>query len=51
MDSAYVIDLNPEIAVDAYRSQVISDQAALALFYSNRSVEELLEANHTAAVE
>ena len=40
MDRNYVVDLNPEIAVDVYRSHEISDSVALALFYSNRSVEE-----------
>ncbi|MEM1187178.1 MAG: tetratricopeptide repeat protein [Pseudomonadota bacterium] len=46
----YVVDLNPEIAVDAYRSRAISDDAALALFHSNRSVEELLAGNAEAAM-
>ena len=41
----YVVDLNPEIAEDAYRSRTISDGAARALFHSNRSVEELLAGN------
>ena len=39
---SYVDDLNPEIAADSYRSTVISDEEALSLFYSNRSVEALL---------
>jgi Flp pilus assembly protein TadD len=38
----YVVDLNPAIAVDSYRSEVISDDEALSLLYSNRSVEALL---------
>ncbi len=38
----YVVDLNPEIAADSYRSEVISDEKAMSLFYSNRSVEALL---------
>ncbi len=41
----YVVDLNPEIAEDAYRSRPISDGAARALFHSNSSVEELLAGN------
>ena len=46
----YVVDLNPEIAVDAYRSRTISDRAARALFHSNRSVEELLAGNQDEAL-
>ena len=38
----YVVDLNPAIAVDSYRSAIISDEEALSLLYSNRSVEALL---------
>ena len=51
MRRTYVVDLNPEIAVDAYRSKVISDAAAEALFHSNRSVEELLGGNREQAME
>jgi tetratricopeptide (TPR) repeat protein len=51
MRRTYVVDLNPEIAVDAYRSRVISDRAAEALFHSNRSVEELLAGNREAALK
>ena len=51
MDRDYVVDLNPEIAVDAFQSEVISDAEALSLFYSNRSVEELLSGNRDAATE
>ncbi|MEO1081313.1 MAG: tetratricopeptide repeat protein [Pseudomonadota bacterium] len=41
----YVVDLNPEIAEDAYRSRTISDGAARALFHSNRSVEAMMAGN------
>ena len=37
-----MVDLNPEISTDAYRSRIISDAAAKSLFHSNRSVEALL---------
>jgi tetratricopeptide (TPR) repeat protein len=42
LNRSYVVDLNPEIAADSYRSTIISDGEALSLFYSNRSVEALL---------
>jgi tetratricopeptide (TPR) repeat protein len=42
VDRSYVVDLNPEIAADSYYSEVISDDEAMSLFYSNRSVEALL---------
>ncbi len=46
----YVVDLNPAIAVDSYRTRTISDQQALALYYSNRSVEALLSGDSDAAL-
>jgi tetratricopeptide (TPR) repeat protein len=51
MHRTYVVDLNPEIAVDAYRSRTISDREALSLFYSNRSVEELLSGRRDIALD
>jgi tetratricopeptide (TPR) repeat protein len=45
----YVVDLNPEIAADSYRSTVISDAQALSLFYSNKSVEALLNGTTDSA--
>jgi tetratricopeptide (TPR) repeat protein len=42
VNRSYVVDLNPEIAADSYHSEVISDDEAMSLFYSNRSVEALL---------
>lgn len=42
LNRSYIVDLNPSIAVDSYRSRTISDRQALSLYYSNRSVESLL---------
>ncbi len=47
---SYVVDLNPAIAVDSYRTRTISDREALALYYSNRSVEALLAGTSDAAL-
>jgi tetratricopeptide (TPR) repeat protein len=50
VDRKYVVDLNPEISTDAYRSRIISDAAAKSLFHSNRSVEALLAGDSRQAM-
>ncbi|MEE4192745.1 MAG: tetratricopeptide repeat protein [Halieaceae bacterium] len=50
LNRSYVVDLNPSIAVDSYRSRTINDREALALYYSNRSVELLLAENEEQAL-
>ncbi len=47
----YVVDFNPEIAADSYRSDVIEDQQALSLFYSNKTAEALIAENVDSALE
>jgi tetratricopeptide (TPR) repeat protein len=49
VNRAYVVDLNPEIAADSYRSTEITDREALSLFYSNRSIEALFRGEMDAA--
>ena len=51
MLTSYVADLNPDIAVDSYRARIITDQQALSLFYSNRSVERLLRGEDDTAFQ
>ena len=40
--NAYIVDLNPEIASDVFDTREITDREALALFYSNKTVESML---------
>ncbi len=47
--NAYVVDLNPEIATDVFDTREISDYEALALFYSNKTVETMLDGDSQSA--
>lgn len=47
----YVVDFNPEIAADSYRSEVIEDQQALSLYYSNKTAEALIAEDVDSARE
>jgi len=37
----YVVDLNPRIVVDEYRTEILADHQVLALFYANKAAEAL----------
>jgi len=37
----YVVDLNPRIVVDEYRTEILTDHQVLALFYANKAAEAL----------
>ncbi|MDP1930751.1 MAG: hypothetical protein Q8L60_04780 [Gammaproteobacteria bacterium] len=39
----YVVDLNPRIVVDAYRTETLQDHQVLSLYYSNKAAEALFE--------
>lgn len=39
----YVVDLNPRIVVDAYRTEILQDNQVLSLYYSNKAAEALFD--------
>ncbi len=45
----YVVDLNPEIRNLKVDSEIISEQQVISLFYSNKSVESLIEGDLASA--
>ncbi|MBT8440001.1 MAG: hypothetical protein KJO91_09755, partial [Gammaproteobacteria bacterium] len=47
----YVVDINPAIVSVNIRRQIIDEQRVLSLFYSNKSVEKLLQGDLGAAYQ
>jgi tetratricopeptide (TPR) repeat protein len=47
--SRYVVDLNPEVVVDAYRTQLLEDHEVLARYYANVGVEAMLQDDYDKA--
>jgi tetratricopeptide (TPR) repeat protein len=45
----YVVDLNPKLVVNAYRTEVLDDHQFASRFYGNLAAQALLEENYTDA--